>query len=373
MNNSSSDLVDNSSRTQPPRTLKSTTVNGIADLIKDGHAKRIVILAGAGMSTSAGIPDFRSSSTGLYARLAKLLPLLPYPEAPMHISYFRHTPEPFYVLKRDMYLGRRYKPTIAHAFVALLARRGLLHLLITQNVDGLERVAGVPAEKVLAAHGSFASQRCIECKGSFPDDRMREAVQSGEVPRCDECGGVVKPDVVLFGEPLPERFDAVAPAAVADADLVIIMGTSLKVYPVAGLADKVREGVPRVLVNRDRVGAIGGRPDDVLMIGDCDDGIRQLAKLLEWEEELEALWKEVSSSTGRDDEEEKVTTSETSLDEEIAKLASKMDPNLKISRGHRNWLEKHLLQKKLAMPAGNDPMDSNNPEKDIVQTAAKQD
>ena len=126
-------------------------INSIADRIKTGEINRIVVLTGAGTSTSAGIPDFRSPGTGLYDRLAPLK--LPYPEAIFHLSYFKHSPELFYALARARHPGK-LKPTISHAFLALLAKKGLLHFLFTQNIDGLEETAGVPADKALWTHGS---------------------------------------------------------------------------------------------------------------------------------------------------------------------------------------------------------------------------
>jgi NAD+-dependent protein deacetylase SIR2 len=120
---------------------------------------------GAGISTSAGIPDFRSPDTGLYANLARLN--LPFAEAVFDISYFRNNPLPFYTLAHELYPGR-YRPTITHFFTKLLYDKGLLLKLFTQNIDCLEREAGVPGEMIVEAHGSFASQKCIECKTEFP-------------------------------------------------------------------------------------------------------------------------------------------------------------------------------------------------------------
>jgi NAD+-dependent protein deacetylase SIR2 len=346
---SSHQLVDDSC---PPRTLKSRTIDGVAELIKDGEATSIVVLTGAGISTSAGIPDFRSPNTGLYANLARLN--LPYAEAVFDISYFRENPQPFYALARELYPGK-YNPTIAHAFVALLAKKGLLHMLFTQNIDCLERAAGVPEEKIVEAHGSFATQRCIECKTPFPDDLMTEAIESGEVPQCQvpQCNGLVKPDIVFFGESLPASFSGNA-IKVAEADLVIIMGTSLSVHPFASLPGIVREGVPRVLVNLERVGGIGGRPDDVCIIEDCDEGVRKLADALGWREEVEALWKEVGGNNAEEALEvvQERKTKDEILEEEIAKLTSEVDRTLKISNRHKEW---HLKTK----TAAEAPIESN--------------
>lgn len=124
---------------------------------------------------------------GLYDKLKPLK--LPYPEGIFNINYFRHTPEPFYALAKVRH-PRRLEPIVSHAFLALLARRGLLHKLITQNIDGLEKKAGVSGERVFATHESWETQRCLKCKTPFPDDRMLEAIESETVPYCqvDGCG-----------------------------------------------------------------------------------------------------------------------------------------------------------------------------------------
>jgi NAD+-dependent protein deacetylase SIR2 len=330
-----------------PRTLKSRTIQSVAEFIKDGKASRVVVLTGAGVSTSAGIPDFRSPKTGLYANLAKLD--LPYAEAVFDISYFRNNPHPFYALAHELYPGK-YKPTVAHAFIALLAQKKLLHMLFTQNIDCLERAAGVPDEKIVEAHGSFATQRCIECMTAFPGDLMSEAIAKRDVPHCivPQCNGLVKPDIVFFGEPLPGSFRQNTPK-IAQANLVLIMGTSLSVQPFASLPGFVLEGVPRVLINLERVGGLGSRPDDVCILSECDEGIRNLADVLEWREELEALWRELfGKEEGAEDVAEAPKESKTKdelLEEEIAKLTSDVDHTLKISSGHKNWLEDHLGEK----------------------------
>jgi NAD-dependent histone deacetylase SIR2 len=132
-------------------TLSARTLDGVADFLNEsGVTKRVVVMTGAGISTSAGIPDFRSPETGLYANLARLD--LPYAEAVFDISYFRNNPEPFYVLAKELYPGK-FNPTVAHAFIALLEEKYMLQMLFTQNIDCLERKAGVPDEKIVEAHG----------------------------------------------------------------------------------------------------------------------------------------------------------------------------------------------------------------------------
>jgi NAD-dependent histone deacetylase SIR2 len=170
---------------------------------------------------------------------------LPFAEAVFDISYFRNNPHPFYTLAQELYPGK-YRPTITHSFIRLLQDKGFLLKLFTQNIDCLEREAGVRDEYIIEAHGSFARQRCIECKNTYPDDLMKEAIVKKDVPHCltPECNGLVKPDIVFFGEQLPEAFfmNRMLPAT---ADLCIIMGTSLSVQPFASLPEFVREGTPR--------------------------------------------------------------------------------------------------------------------------------
>ncbi|KAL2686969.1 hypothetical protein Neosp_004516 [[Neocosmospora] mangrovei] len=305
----------------PPKALSERSLAAVAEYIKTGRDKRIVVLTGAGISTAAGIPDFRSPKTGLYANLARLN--LPYAEAVFDISYFRSHPEPFYVLANELYPGK-FHPTVSHAFIALLARKGLLQMLFTQNIDCLERAAGVPPTKIIEAHGSFATQRCIECKTEFPDDKMKEHVFGGKVPHCGEpgCNGLVKPDIVFFGEALPKAFDNNV-HNVAMADLVLIIGTSLTVYPFAALPGMAQEDKPRVLFNMERVGMIGNRSDDVVELGACDDGIRNLADALGWRDELERLWRD----TVGDEEAERQLRGrgEDEVEDEVERLVAEVE------------------------------------------------
>ncbi|KAK1773196.1 DHS-like NAD/FAD-binding domain-containing protein [Copromyces sp. CBS 386.78] len=275
--------------TTKPETLSERSLPAVAGYIKSGKAKKVAVLTGAGISTAAGIPDFRSPETGLYANLAALE--LEEPEDVFSLPFFKENPKPFYVLAKDLYPGK-FHPTISHVFINLLATKGLLYQLFTQNIDCLERRAGVPADLIVEAHGSFASQRCIDCKTPYPDDKMREHVSRAEVPHCEKCNGLVKPDIVFFHENLPSLFFDRRHMA-EEADLVLVLGTSLTVHPFAGLPDLAPVEVPRVLFNMERVGSLGSQPDDVLVLGDCDTGVRQLADALGWREELEAEWRKL--------------------------------------------------------------------------------
>lgn len=364
----------------PPHTLESRTIEAVAKFIKDGRAKNIVVMVslicslifscsikssgllvvpntplpqcGAGISTSAGIPDFRSPHTGLYANLEKLN--LPYAEAVFDISYFRTNPLPFYALAHELYPAK-YKPTIAHLFLRLLSDKGLLLKVFTQNIDCLEREAGVPEDKIIEAHGSFAHQRCIDCKSDYPTHMMKEAIQNREVPRClmPLCDGLVKPDIVFFGEKLPDTFH-LNMALPGTADLCFIMGTSLSVQPFASLPGFCAEGVPRVLINQEKVGSLGSRADDVLLLGDCDSGVRMLAAAMDWAQELETLWTETNKTKlgpiQKQSEPSGQSFKDEYLDYQIAELTREVEQALKVSEDHDAMVRKSLVENRRELP-----------------------
>ncbi|ETN39924.1 uncharacterized protein HMPREF1541_06151 [Cyphellophora europaea CBS 101466] len=339
MGNESSTPVDESI---PPTTLIARSIDGVARYIKEKDCKRIVVMTGAGISTSAGIPDFRSPDTGLYANLARLN--LPYPEAVFDIGYFKNNPLPFYALAHELYPGN-FRPTVTHSFISLLHKKGRLLKLFTQNIDCLERQAGVPDDKIVEAHGSFAKQRCVECKTEYPDDQMKQRVAQKEVPHCVKktCNGLVKPDIVFFGEALPEAFHQNR-SLPATADLAIVMGTSLTVQPFASLPSFVSEETPRVLINLERVGGLGSRSDDVLLLGDCDVGVRKFADAMGWRDELEALWAETDPDKGKPKKVEVPKTKGEKLDHDIDKLTKEIDKSLKLNEETSKRLEKELTQ-----------------------------
>ncbi|KAF2001329.1 NAD-dependent deacetylase sirtuin-2, partial [Amniculicola lignicola CBS 123094] len=336
----SAPMVDENTPTQ---TLESRTLESVAKYIQDGRAQNIVVMVGAGISTSAGIPDFRSPDTGLYANLSRLN--LPHAEAVFEISYFRNNPHPFYTLAQELYPGK-YRPTITHSFIALLHQKGLLLKLFTQNIDCLEREAGLPGHKIIEAHGSFANQCCIDCKHPYPKDLMDIAIKEKSVPHCitEECDGLVKPEIVFFGEQLPSAFfdNRRLPA---EADLCIVMGTSLSVQPFAALPHICAEHTPRVLVNSEQVGGIGSRTDDVLLLGDCDGGVKKLAEALGWLEELEELWETTAlppSENSAVGEQPIAKTRDEILQEEIDKITKDVEESLKLDKAQYSWLESHI-------------------------------
>ena len=338
----------------PPRTLTGRTVEAVAEYIKSGKAQKIVIMTGAGISTSAGIPDFRSPKTGLYANLARLN--LPYPEAVFDIGFFRENPEPFYTLAHELYPGK-YRPTITHSFIRLLHNKGLLLKHFTQNIDCLDREAGVPGDKIVEAHGSFAKQSCIECSQPYPEEEIKRHIDAKTIPRCEHCKGLVKPEIVFFGEQLPVDFlkNRMLPM---QADMCIVMGTSLTVQPFASLPGMTRETTPRVLINQEIVGDFKSRSDDVLVIGDCDEGVRELAKACGWLEELEALW---ARTAAKDAAEIGIPAAEEKgkdevLEDEIEKLTKEVDETLNLSK----WHEEKVRSEKLPQTASSEPAEASS-------------
>ncbi|PIL22456.1 hypothetical protein GSI_15144 [Ganoderma sinense ZZ0214-1] len=281
----------------PTVVLDDRDLPSIAKFMKSPQCKRVFVMLGAGVSTAAGIPDFRSPRTGLYANLAKLN--LPYPRALFELKYFRFNPVPFFTLTHELYPGR-FRPTLTHTFIKLLADSGLLHTCFTQNIDTLERQAGVPLDRLVEAHGSFASQHCIDCKKEYDSEKMRLAIEKAEVVRCDDesCAGLVKPDVVFFGESLPELLSQSIPK-ISSADLLFVIGTSLTIQPFAKLASMAPETCPRVLINLDFAGDIGMRADDVLLLGKCDGIVRDLCLELGWADALEREWAKTELPSSR--------------------------------------------------------------------------
>jgi len=301
--------------------LKEATLKGVADYIKSGKAKNIIIFSGAGISTNAGIPDFRSPKTGLYSNLKKYK--LPYPEAIFTLEYFKINPEPFYHMARQFYPGY-YKPTITHYFIKELQNRQLLLRDYTQNIDALERICGIYDDKIVEAHGSFNSAYCIGTKDKpgcrkvydykWLYSRLFPINKEFVIPRCERCNGLVKPAISFFGEPVPDRVSECAKEDFAKCDLLMVIGTSLKVEPLSRMVNEVAINVPRLLINKTIVNAFDNdRPRrrssssynldhfdifydpeelevpinrDVVALGDCDDVCLKLAGYLGFRNQL---------------------------------------------------------------------------------------
>ncbi|XP_059930861.1 NAD-dependent protein deacetylase sirtuin-2 [Gadus macrocephalus] len=305
------------------KVLDELNLEGLARYIQSEKCKNIVCMVGAGISTSAGIPDFRSPGTGLYANLQKYN--LPYPEAIFQIDYFKKHPEPFFALARELYPGQ-FKPTVCHYFMKMLKDKGLLRRCYSQNIDTLERVAGLEGDDLIEAHGTFFTSHCVSfsCRKEYNLEWMKEKIFSDDIPKCDKCSSLVKPDIVFFGESLPVRFFTSMKMDFPQCDLLIIMGTSLQVQPFAGLVGRVSKSCPRLLINMEKAGQadpffgvldFGGGMDfdsekayrDVAHISTCDEGCLALADLLGWKGELEELVNSEHSRIEAEDQQEEAS------------------------------------------------------------------
>ena len=203
------------------------------------ESDNVVFFGGAGVSTESGIPDFRSVD-GLYNQKWKYPP-----ETILSHSFFVKYPEEYYRFHREKLVIDGVKPNTAHLKLAELEQAGKLRAVVTQNIDGLHQAAG--SKKVLELHGSILRSYCSACGRPYPADKMNH----GEgVPRCS-CGGVIRPDIVLYEEPLDDAVVSEAIRVISEAEVLIIGGTSLNVYPAAGLINYYR-GNKLALVNLSR-------------------------------------------------------------------------------------------------------------------------
>lgn len=202
------------------------------------ESNRIVFFGGAGVSTESGIPDFRSTD-GLYSQKFEYPP-----ETIISHSFYERRPEYFFRFYREKMLLLGFEPNITHKVLAKWEQQGKLSAVVTQNIDGLHQKAG--SKNVLELHGSVLRNFCTRCRKFYPAEFIRDC---DGVPRCT-CGGIVKPDVVLYEEGLDQDILEMSVSRIARADLLIVAGTSLTVYPAAGLINYYR-GNRLVLINRD--------------------------------------------------------------------------------------------------------------------------
>ncbi|KAG1172581.1 hypothetical protein G6F70_003323 [Rhizopus microsporus] len=338
------------------KVLEKANLESIAKYIKEKDVKNVIVMTGAGISTAAGIPDFRSKDTGLYHNLKSFN--LPYAEAVFDIDYFKENPQPFYTLAKELYPGQ-FLPTKTHYFIKLLQEKGILLRNFTQNIDTLERLTGLDQEYIVEAHGSFATASCIKCKNPAEIDLVRRKALAGKVPRCVFCKGLIKPDITFFGESLPKRFFNRL-IDFEKADLLIVIGTSLQVQPFASLIDEVPDHVPRLLINRELVGVHRSRSSgfdfrwkyglnrDVAYLGNCDEGVQKLAELLGWDKDLDRLivkghkklqsmWKDVQVVIEEEASDVQIVIhEEESEEEEVNQLTEKLEKLTAEDDGNNN-------------------------------------
>jgi NAD-dependent deacetylase len=241
----------------------------LAELVRS--AGSVVALTGAGISVPSGIPDFRTPGTGLWENVD--------PAEVAHIGGFRRDPARFWHFYGDRFTTLEGKqPNGAHRALAALEERGLLDAVITQNIDRLHRRAG--SRRVIEVHGTIEHSSCLSCGAQYPlgDVRDRLAADPEGVPRC-ECGEALKPDVVLFGELLPDEAMAEAHSLAAGAGVLLCIGSSLEVYPVAGLPQVTLEAGGRLAIVTQSHTSFD-RAATVKLSGDVEEELEALVEAL---------------------------------------------------------------------------------------------
>lgn len=304
------------------KKVEYNTVDDAVKLLK--KSKHIIVLTGAGISTSLGIPDFRSKDIGLYAKLEHLG--LNDAQEVFDIDLFREDPSIFYMVAKDIMPDhKRFTPT--HAFIKLLQDKDKLLTNYSQNIDNIESVAGVRSDKLIQCHGSFATASCTKCGHKVPGEQIFPEIRDGMIPRCKKCiqilkisdpsamkrkrsknrtdakkksrksrdfedsseedegqydlplAGVMKPDITFFGEALPDTFhDRLVKEDKDVVDLIVVIGTSLKVAPVSEVVDFL-DKVPAIYISREPVKHLNF---DIDLIGDCDIVISELCRRAGW-------------------------------------------------------------------------------------------
>lgn len=250
--------------------MNELTVERCAEFISS--AGNIVILTGAGISTAAGIPDFRGPD-GLYVTRKYD------PDTIFNIEYFMNNPRPFFEFSRDFFeVINDIRPTFTHYLLAGLEKRGKVTSIVTQNIDPLHSRAG--SEKLIEVHGSYNQSFCLSCRKRFALEDFLERLFSDDIPVCD-CGKVIKPDVVFFGEAVKGMDQA--QADVSDADLLIVLGSSLTVYPAAFLPQYAN--CTTLVVNKGRVG-LDPSFDRWFAEADLDGFFRGVSEVLGFNQDL---------------------------------------------------------------------------------------
>ncbi|GAA5806286.1 hypothetical protein HPULCUR_011817 [Helicostylum pulchrum] len=267
-------------------------VNTLEDVTKLlSEANNIMIVTGAGVSVSCGIPDFRSEK-GIYSRLQEYE--LDDPQQMFDIEYFRESPEIFYSFAKELYPAK-YEPSPSHLFVKLVEEKGKLLRNYTQNIDTLEHKANI--KRVVNCHGSFATASCVTCGYKVDGKEIEQYIMAQQVPPCPKCkpqpnnnnnsddesptgASIMKPDITFFGERLPAEFDNLLVVDTEQVDLLIVMGSSLKVSPVSEIMSQIPHSVPQILINRT---PITHMTFDIQLLGDSDVIVPELCRMLNWD------------------------------------------------------------------------------------------
>ena len=253
--------------TASPALAAHTAIEDAAELVR--KSKRAVVLTGAGISTPSGIPDFRSEGTGLWSR-----------EEPLEVaslSTFRTAPERFFSWFRPLASQIFYaSPNPAHQALAQLEQAGYIKTIVTQNIDGLHQKAS--STHVVETHGTMRTLTCTNCYQKFEADLFLQSfIDEGKFPICTQCLGILKPDVILFGEQLPHAAWLQAQRAARQCDLMLVAGSSLEVLPVAGLPMQALDRGAHLIVVNNTPTYVNVRAD-VVILGDVASILPEIAK-----------------------------------------------------------------------------------------------
>ncbi|KAL7750326.1 NAD-dependent histone deacetylase sir2 [Sorochytrium milnesiophthora] len=290
-----------------------TTIDDVAQLLRT--SSKIMVISGAGISVSCGIPDFRSKD-GIYSRLDDYE--LDDPTLMFDLAYFKRKPETFYSFAKEIYPSN-FKPSPSHMFVRLIEQHGKLLRNYTQNIDNIEELAGI--EQLIQCHGSFRTARCLRCRTQVPGYAIEKEIFAKQVPRCQVCPpdppmpdseddhsdynddetlskgavqsslhrkalqrlvpAIMKPDIVFFGEQLPEEFHDTIKVDVEQVDLLLVIGSSLKVAPVSEILKIIPDHVPQVIINRELLTHLASH-FDVHLLGNSDQIVPELCRRAGW-------------------------------------------------------------------------------------------
>jgi NAD-dependent histone deacetylase SIR2 len=353
--------------------MSELSLSDLVDGIQSRRFQKVAFLVGAGISVAAGIPDFRTPKIGLYAQVKKLG--LPVPEDIFSLEYFLYNPKPFYTIAKEFLFYQNPQPVNAHKLMRKMEMNKQLLMVYTQNIDGLEIDAGVSLPKLVQAHGNMRSSHCVSCRSEFPTKEFEIFCLKDELFFCPNCdmktspaptdteiekptkvyrsddGGVVKPDIIFFGEKLASSFSRRF-QKIAEADLVIVMGTSLKVSPFSQLLKLIPETTPLVIINKELPKIV--RNNVLFLEGDIETTVTKLADQIGWN--LHSVLEEKpKNTTGKRKKKNIMDINEKSNNQQVNehKLLEKEEELPKRKRNKRvekiNLQEEIILKEEIAL------------------------
>lgn len=327
-----------SKRKSGNRILTMSTIEDVINLIH--LSKKIIVVSGAGISVSCGIPDFRSKDVGIYYNLDIQEYNIPSAELLFDLQYFLIDPLPFYKFSKFLVPNDEILPSLSHKFIKLLDTRHKLLRNYTQNIDMLERKVGIAKSKLLECHGSMSKFKCTKCKKNMKLENVIDSINKSEVCYC-KCGEFLKPNITFFGEEIPNEFHKAFKLDLPQCDLILVIGTSLKVGgSVQKLLLEANSSIPQILINREIVQHPNklGKGFDAVLLGDCDSTLSYISSYLNWSNvlgdfessQLSFQWEKVCENTF------KITNkSFLSLDHNDAELLNLAKP-VKVSKSKRH-------------------------------------